>query len=67
MLEVKNLHSEWFPLTYPDTFYQKMMRNNVIAIGCFTKLMVSGGDREVILGTLLAKVQVGNGDIREIY
>ena len=29
--------------------------------------MVSGGDREVILGTLLAKVQVGNGDIREIY
>ena len=37
--EVRKLHEEWFPLNYPDSFYNKVAKNNVIAIGCFTKII----------------------------
>lgn len=37
--EVKNLHEEWFPLSYPDSFYNRIHKNNVVAVGCFTKLV----------------------------
>ena len=39
MDEIKDLHKEWFPLNYPDSFYKKILtNNNVIAIGCFIKV-----------------------------
>ena len=34
--EMENLHKEWFPLNYPDSFYQNVFKkNNTIALGCF--------------------------------
>ena len=61
--EVRNLHEEWFPISYPDTFYQRIYKNNVIAIGCFVKLIssdpINRGERiekEIILGTIMVKV-----------
>jgi hypothetical protein len=33
--EVKNLHEEWFPLTYGENFYDKIKKKSIIAIGCF--------------------------------
>lgn len=36
MQEIKNLHREWFPLDYPDSFYDKiLLKRHVIALGCF--------------------------------
>lgn len=35
---MKKLHAEWFPVDYPQKFYDKMERANVIAIGCFYKI-----------------------------
>ena len=34
-LEMKDLHEEWFPIEYPQSFFDRMLRDNVIAIGCF--------------------------------
>ena len=43
MDEIKNLHSEWFPLNYPDSFYNKILgKPDVIAIGCFIKVGRAG-------------------------
>mmetsp|Transcript_34081 Transcript_34081/g.52360 ORF Transcript_34081/g.52360 Transcript_34081/m.52360 type:complete len:108 (-) Transcript_34081:309-632(-) len=36
MLEIENLHKEWFPLDYPKKFYETVLqKERVIAIGCF--------------------------------
>ena len=37
--EIRLQHAEWFPLNYPDDFYEKILhKQNVIAIGCFLDL-----------------------------
>jgi hypothetical protein len=59
VFEVRNLHDEWFPLNYPDSFYKKIFRHNYISIGCFAKLVSSDAEpveKEVILGAILLKV-----------
>jgi len=59
LLEVRNLHEEWFPLSYPDSFYKKLFRHNYISIGSFAKLVSNDEvpiEKEVILGTILMKV-----------
>jgi hypothetical protein len=62
---VKKLHEEWFPLSYPDSFYKKINRNNVISIGCFAKINATDSEtkeniiKEVTLGTILIKVSIG--------
>ena len=33
--EMKVLHKEWFPINYPQKFFDKIVKTNVIAIGCF--------------------------------
>ena len=34
--EIRKHHLEWFPLSYPDDFYKKILKKNgVIAVGCF--------------------------------
>jgi len=63
--EVKNLHEEWFPLSYPDTFYDRIKRNNVIAIGCFIDL--DKQNKKVILGSIMVKINNGNEDIKQIH
>ena len=64
--EVKQLHAEWFPLSYPDTFYNKVTRkNNMIAVGCFIDL--DKQNKNVILGTILINVKTNNEDIIEMY
>ena len=70
--EIKDLHSEWFPLSYQDKFFQRMFKNNVIAIGCFypyekeidsrkksknaKKLDEKNEEEEIILGSIMTKV-----------
>ena len=36
--EMKTLHAEWFPITYPQSFFDRMAKNNVIAFGCFYRV-----------------------------
>lgn len=63
-MEVRNLNEEWFPLSYPDSFYQKLFRHNYIAIGCFARLKSTSEvdengeyiEKEVILGTILVRI-----------
>ena len=34
--EIRKHHLEWFPLSYPDDFYAKILKKEaVIAVGCF--------------------------------
>lgn len=34
--EIRKHHLEWFPLSYPDDFYEKiLLKDGVIAVGCF--------------------------------
>ena len=34
--EIRKHHLEWFPLSYPDDFYKKILKKEgVIALGCF--------------------------------
>ena len=67
LTDVRNLHEEWFPLNYPDSFYQKITKNNVIALGCFYRLQVSEAEVvEIPLGAILVKVQRGGDDLREL-
>jgi hypothetical protein len=43
LLEIKALHREWFPLEYTDKYFQKMLNNNVIALGCFIQIPSPNG------------------------
>jgi hypothetical protein len=63
--EIRKLHEEWFPLSYPDNYFERINRNNIIAIGCFTDL--DRRHRRTILGTIMVKVSQGNTDVTEIY
>ncbi|CDW78806.1 n-alpha-acetyltransferase 60 [Stylonychia lemnae] len=63
--ELRYLHEEWFPLNYPDTFYDKITKNKVIAIGCFIDL--DAQNKNVILGCALVKINSNNEDITEMY
>ena len=69
MEEVKALHEEWFPLDYPQTFYDRVFKVNVIAVGCFVKprFDMHHLPHEIILGTILVKVQAGGQTINELY
>lgn len=31
----KALHEEWFPINYPDKFYERIRDKTCLAIGCF--------------------------------
>lgn len=65
--EIKKLHTEWFPLSYPQSFYDKILtKANVIAIGCFITLTLNNEPRELILGTIISRIKTGNDDIQEI-
>ena len=38
---IRELHSEWFPLNYPDSFYDKILiKTGIIAIGCFISVPI---------------------------
>ena len=75
--EVKNLHDEWFPLTYQDNFYRRIYKSNVIAIGAFYPLTkdVYNKDgtfrktkkKEVIIGTIMTKIDRDRDEVAEIY
>lgn len=36
--EVQKLHREWFPVNYDRKFFERIFRNNVIALGCFYRI-----------------------------
>ena len=38
--EIKVLHKEWFPIKYPQKFFDKIRRTEVVAVGCFYKVPV---------------------------
>ena len=61
--ELKNLHEEWFPLVYGRSFYERIHKSRVIAIGCFYDVEYRRGRKKVkesiILGSIMVKVQEG--------
>ena len=71
--EIRNLHAEWFPLNYPDKFYDTILeKKNVIPIGCFVKLIVTDEkgkeiEKEVLLGSIISRVKEQKPDITEIH
>ncbi|TNV86426.1 hypothetical protein FGO68_gene2430 [Halteria grandinella] len=67
--ETKRLHEEWFPLNYEDSFYNRISKANIIAIGCFVKIRATleqPTEKELMLGVILTKVQYHNDEVREI-
>ena len=60
---MKLLHAEWFPIEYPQGFYDRMQSNRVIAIGCFYKVKVpfqEGHDYAeelVLIGLIFSKIE----------
>ena len=70
--EVKNLHEEWFPLTYGSNFYDKIVKRTIIAIGCFydidRKMKKKKNKKEsILLGAILTRIHEDNEEISEIY
>jgi hypothetical protein len=71
--EVKNLHSEWFPLVYSEKFYKRIFKKNVMAIGCFypyENIDQQTGvveTQRVILGTIMTKLEYQNDTVNDIY
>lgn len=59
------MHEEWFPLNYPDTFYDKITKKKVIAIGSFIDF--DDSNKNVILGAILINIKTNNEDIIEMY
>jgi len=67
--ELKNLHDEWFPMNYQESFYQRILKKNVIAVGCFVKSMPTPEDpveKEITLGAILTKVRPNDPEAAEI-
>jgi len=53
LLDVKNLHKEWFPIDYDDDFFTKVLNNNdgkYFTIGAFYNIKIDNKDKEIILG-----------------
>ena len=63
---MKLLHAEWFPIDYPQEFYDRMKSNRVIAIGCFYKVKVSSieghddAEELVLIGVIFSKIELEN-------
>ena len=68
MDEIKNLHQEWFPLNYPDKFYDEILKKpGLIALGCFINIEDSGHKFEIMIGSIICRVKIGKDDIIEIH
>lgn len=68
MDEIKNLHQEWFPLNYPDKFYDQILKKpGIIALGCFIDIEDGNVKFEIMIGSIICKVKSGKEDIIEIY
>ena len=68
MDEIKNLHKEWFPLDYPETFYSNVLRKKkIIAIGCFianpfTEEEEKEQKEEILLGSIISRLKENKTD-----
>ena len=64
MVCMQELHQEWFPLEYPQEFYEKILTmKKVIALGCFINI----DGKEIMLGSIISQVRSGNRDVVQIY
>ena len=60
LLEVKNLHKEWFPIDYDDNYFKVIFQNicgNYFTIGAFYNIKKSDNieNKEIILGLALCE------------
>jgi hypothetical protein len=60
LIEVKNLHKEWFPVEYDDSYFEIILDNpcgNYFTIGAFYnfKNLSDNTNREIILGLALCE------------
>ena len=56
-------------MNYSDSFYQRVLKKNVIAVGCFVKSLPvpeSPQEKEIILGAILSKVRPNDPVAAEI-
>ena len=68
MDEIKNLHQEWFPLNYPDKFYDEILKKpGLIALGCFINIEDSGHKFEIMIGSIICRIKIGKDDIIQIH
>ena len=62
--KIKSLHKEWFPLSYPESWYNKILKKErVIALGCF----IEHNDQEILIGSIISRIQVAKPDVIEIH
>ena len=63
---MKALHEEWFPINYPQAFYDRMKSRKVIAIGCFYRVELPAnqehpaGEELILIGTIFSKIEAEN-------
>ena len=51
--KIKSLHKEWFPLSYPESWYNKILKKErVIALGCF----IEYNDQEILIGSIISRI-----------
>ena len=60
LIEIKNLHKEWFPVEYDDSYFEMILDNpcgNYFTIGAFYnfKNLSDNTNREIILGLALCE------------
>ena len=61
---MKELHAEWFPIDYPQEFFDRMKNPNVIALGCFYNVCIReqtasepGEIEPVLIGIIFSRVE----------
>ena len=62
--DMKELHAEWFPIDYPQEFFDRMHKTNVISLGCFYNVEVAEATdnspamvEAVLIGIIYSKVK----------
>lgn len=64
---MKELHKEWFPIDYPQEFFDRIRKKSVISIGCFYNVEICeatesspGMVQSVLIGIVYSKIETEN-------
>jgi len=56
--ELKKLHKEWFPINYPDNYFERISQDQVIAIGAYYVLNEDEENEvEILLGCIISRIK----------
>ena len=55
---MKELHAEWFPIDYPQHFFDRIKNKNILALGCFYKVKLEDHSTQtVMIGTIYSRIE----------